>query len=797
MAALEKQTLVLIDSHAVLHRAFHALPDFVSPGGEPTGALYGFTTTLLKVLKDFNPSHIAACYDLPEPTFRHVSYKNYKAKRPKTDEGLALQIDKSKEILRALGIPVYEKAGFEADDILASIVEQLGESRRKAGASAETSGLKTIITTGDLDTLQLVDDDVSVYTMKRGIQDSVLYDEKAVIERFGFDPKSLPDYKGLMGDPSDNIIGIPGIGEKTAKILIKNFGNIENLYKKLKTEKVSLEKIGIKERIIKLLEEHEEEALFSKVLAETRKDVDTGFFLGDCEWPRGFNKEKSEEIFKELGFRSLVSRLSGFGEKKEPEDKPFSSATPEISESVEKELKIAFWLLDSRRANPKLEEIFSYTGSSSAKEAAAFLISELEKNGMKKLFEEMEKPLIPILSEMEKTGILLDVDYLKLFSKDCRKKLESAKKKIWKLAGVEFNVSSPKQLGDVLFNKMGISAKGLRKTGGGALSTKFSELEKLRDRHEIIEEIFSYRELAKLTTTYIDNLPGLVDKENRLHTTFVQTGTTTGRLSSTDPNLQNIPIRTELGRGVRKAFISPKGFSLLSCDYSQIELRVAASLSGDKKLTKAFNEGKDIHNKVASEVFNVPFDKVDAEMRRRAKVINFGIIYGMGVNSLKKNLNCTREEAELFYDEYFNDFSGMSEYIEKIKMEARKKSFTETFFKRRRYLPEINSPVEYIRKEAERMAINAPIQGTAADIIKIAMVDLGKKMAAKEFSGKARLLLQVHDELLFEVRDDIIEEIASLAKEEMEKIRLPEVPILIEAKIGKNWAEMKKLSVIN
>lgn len=774
----KKKTLVLLDSHAVLHRAFHALPSFTSPTGESTGALYGFTATLLKTIKDFKPDYLVACFDLPEPTFRHKVYDNYKAKRPKMDSELSIQIDKSKEILSAFGVPVYEKAGFEADDVLATIVE-----------NARSVNLDIVVVSGDLDTLQLVQPGVKVYTMKKGITESVFYDEGAVRKRYGFSPKLIPDMKGLQGDPSDNIIGVPGIGEKTAKILIQNFGTLEDMYEELENNKSKFEKVGLKPRIIKILEDNKENALFSKTLAEVRTNVPIKFSLKEAEQDSKLDKTKIEEIFTELGFRNFLKNI--FPVKLNiTESSPLSSS----SEDSTDKLKLAFWLLDSRRTNPSMEDVFAFTKSESIEESQKILEKEIEKEGFSDLFDEIEEPLVSVLSEMENNGILLDVNYLKILSKDYHKKIDKLENKIWKLAGEEFNIKSPKQLGEVLFSRMNISTRGVRKTGQGAFSTRFSELEKIKDRHPIIEEIVSFRQFSKLTSTYIDNLPNLVDKNNRLHTSFNQTGTTTGRLSSSEPNLQNIPIRTDFGLAVRKAFIVPKGWKLVSLDYSQIELRVAAALSDDKKLKEAFLAGKDIHTKVASEVFNTPFNKVTSEMRRRAKVINFGIIYGMGINSLRKNLECSREEAESFFREYFSDFSGMANYLEEIKKETRRKGFTETLFKRRRYLPEINSHLGFVQKEAERMAINAPIQGTAADIIKIAMVKTQTGLQEKKWTDKVRLVLQVHDELLFEIKDDIIKESSLFIKKIMENIDLPGgVPLIADVLVGSNWAELKNI----
>ncbi len=775
-----REKLVLLDAHAILHRAFHALPNFISPKGEPTGALYGLAGMLLKIIKELKPDYLAACYDLPGPTFRHVFYEKYKAHRPKMAPELASQIEFSRKIFGAFGVRIYEAPGFEADDVLASIAEPLKKTNLK--------NLDIVIVTGDLDTLQLVGGNVSVYTMKKGIQETILYGEKEVEERYGFSPKLLPDFKGLKGDPSDNIIGVKGIGEKTAGSLIESFGSLENIYKKLKENPGAFEKIGIKPRIIKLLIENEEEAFFSKALAKTRADAPVSFLLLETRWRPAFDKNKAEELFRDLGFRSLVGRLPesskpGFGETLKP---GFGAGDKE-----QKELKVAFWLLDSRRVSPQLPEIFSFARTKDPAAAKKILEEQMKKDGLIRLFSEIELPLTQILSRMEKRGVLLDTGYLKQLSKDYHSRLKEAESKIWQMAGEKFNINSPKQLAEVLFKKMNIRPAGIRRTSTGGLSTRFSELSKIKDRHPIVNEIFSYRELAKLVSTYVDTLPSLVDSQNRLHTSYNQTGTATGRLSSSEPNLQNIPIRTAFGRAVRKAFVAPKGWFLVSFDYSQVELRIAAFLSEDKKLKLAFKRGEDIHSRVAAEVFNVPIESVGAEMRSRAKVINFGIIYGMGINSLRKNLNCTREEAEIFYNEYFNDFSGMRQYLERVKSEASQKGFTSTIFGRRRYLPEINSPVEFMRKEAERMAVNAPIQGAAADIIKLAMVKIEKMLQDKGFSGKAKMILQVHDELLFEIKDDIMKELSSLVKKTMEE-SFEEMIFAVDVSIGRNWSEMRK-----
>ena len=720
--------MVLIDAHAVLHRAFHALPNFTSSSGEPTGALYGFSAFLIKIIKELKPDYIAACYDLPQPTFRHAAYENYKAQRPKMDDILAKQINRSRDILNAFEIPIYDSPGFEADDILGTISHQL---------SAFSHQLKIIIASGDLDTLQLVsDDDVVVYTLSKGIKEAVIYDEKAVKERYGFGPELVPDFKGLKGDPSDNIIGVKGIGEKTATELIKKFGTIENLYKEIKKDSEILKKEGFKPKAIEVLKENEEEALFSKTLAEIRRDAPIKFSLEGSAWKESFDIEKAKSLFGEFGFRSLIGRI---GEQNFPKEK--EAPKPENS-----------------------------------------LFERFKGQVPEKLFNEIEQPLAGIISEMEKTGILLDIAYLKKLSKDYHGELEKLEKKIWKLAGREFNINSPKQLGEIIFDKLGLKTKNR--------STDAGELAKLKGAHPIIEEIVSYRELAKLLSTYVDTLPKLADKNGRLHTTFDQAGTTTGRISSKNPNLQNIPKRTELGRNVRRAFIVDKGFKLVSFDYSQIELRVLAILSEDKKLLEVFKKNEDVHDTVASEVFGVPKNKVTAEMRRRAKVINFGIIYGMGINALKMNLETTKEEAQKFYDEYFAHFKGVADYIKRVKEDARRKGFTETLFGRKRYFPEIKSSLEYVRKEAERMAVNAPLQGTAADFIKLAMVRINEALEKKSLKSKARLLLQIHDELVFEIEEKSISEIAPEIKKIMESVYEGDIPMETRVVAGKNWEDM-------
>ncbi len=786
---INTKRLVLLDAHAILHRAYHALPDFVSAKGEPTGGLYGVTTMLIKIIDELKPDYIVACYDLPGPTFRNEVYKDYKAGRKKAEDDLISQMKRSRDIFKAFNIPIYDKPGFEADDMLGTIVEQLKDNLE----------IEIVIASGDMDTLQLVSGKkVQVYTLKKGIKDTIIYDEKAVNERFGFGPLLLPDYKGLRGDPSDNIIGIAGIGEKTATILITTFGSIENIYKELAKDEEKFKKVGITERIIKLLKDGQEEADFSKMLGTIRRDAPVQFILPE-EFKRGINIEKTLELFNELDFRVLGNRLKSVlgieTSVKEIEEK--KEAEQNIDQIELKNTTIALWLINSNVTNPTLDDIFAFAKTKDFTNAAKIIYAELDKRGLRKVYENIELPIVPIIDKMYEKGVKIDVEFLKDLSKKYHIELDKLEKKIWEYAGIEFNINSPKQLGEILFDKMALTAKGLKKTTGGARSTRESELEKLRDIHPIVPLLFEYREFQKLLSTYIDTIPTLVDKNSRLHAHFLQTGTTTGRMSSQGPNLQNIPIKTELGKAIRKSFIAEKGFILTALDYSQIELRIAAFLSGDEKLIEIFSNGEDVHTAVASQVFEVPLDKVDKEMRRKAKVINFGILYGMGVSALRQNLGegTDRAEAQKFYNDYFIKFSGLAKYLDNVKADTSRKGYTETFFGRRRYFEGINSKLPFIRAMAERMAINAPIQGTSADIVKIAMKKIDDYFLEKKYENDAYLILQVHDELVYEIKESLAGEIVPEIKKIMESIidkkEIKEIPLTANSAMGKNWGELK------
>ena len=899
--------LVLIDGHALVHRAFHALPPTLSsPKGVPTNAVFGFTAVLLKMIKDIKPDYIAATFDLAAPTFRHEEFAEYKAHREKAPDELHAQTPLIKEILMAFGIPIYEKPGFEADDLIGSLAER----------SKEDKDIQTIIMTGDLDTLQLVDGDkVVVFTLRKGVTDTVIYDENEVFKRYGLKPEQLNDFKGLKGDPSDNIPGVPGVGEKTAAALIQKFKTLEFLYEEisnletliskqsqntnLKKNKIQI-KPPLSEKLIQKLLENKDMAFFSKKLATIIRDVDIDFSLDKADWLKNLNRTEIEKLFKELGLYSLIKRLDeisifsqgqmvlpetvktetsagvkelrkkkdvagAFNEIKEArefsfnlsseffdfcvEKRCFSAVWPMIVEDKDLfktakdifegdgvfkighdlkgsaklllsfgielgragfDTKLAAYLLNSDRKDYSLEKIyfdeFQESISQNTREVPVFVgkLKERQSERLKKeklewLFENIEAPTARILAEMELRGILIDSKAIARLSKLVAVEISGLEKDIYKLAGTEFNINSPKQLKEVLFGPAptGLNLKGkVRKTAKGALSTAAGELEKLVDEHPVIEKILRYREVQKLKTTYIDPFPSLISKTTgRLHTTFNQTGTTTGRLASQDPNLQNIPIRTELGQEFRKAFIASPGYKLVSFDYSQLELRIAAHISQDEKMMAAFRRGEDIHTRTAAEIFGVKPEMVDKNMRRDAKVMNFGILYGMGILGFQRASGVYRERAREFIDKYLKEFSGIARYMDDMKMKARKDGYVSTVFGRRRWFPEIRSSMPQIVSQAERMAINMPIQGTAADLVKLAMIKAFEYTHNSGKQDKVFLLLQVHDELLFEVKENSVKNIADKIKDIMENVYKLDVPLVVDVKSGHNWAEMDELKI--
>jgi DNA polymerase I len=787
-----KKRIVLLDTHAIIHRAYHALPEFTGPTGAPTGALYGLVAMLLKIVTDLKPDYIAACYDLPKPTIRHEAYAEYKGTRAKTDDALAQQLGESRKVFEAFSIPMYEREGFEADDLLGTIAHMMKKEK----------GVEVVIASGDMDTLQLVDGErVRVYTLKKGINDTIFYDEKAVVDRFGFSPALIPDWKGLRGDPSDNIKGVPGIGEKTATELITGFGSIEKIYATLEKGDEPFLKRGVKARMIGLLRDHEEDARFSKSLATIRLDAPIAFTLPEHLWLEMVSVPKVLAMCDEFGFRSLRERVHRIfdtspGSSREMNGAEMSESVPEEVDPTElEEAKAMLWLISSEFTNPSLDDILAFTKQRTLALARTELAKQLAKLGrVKDVYETIERPLIPVIQRMEERGVLIDPEVLFDLKKKYGSELATIEKRIYKAAGREFNVGSPKQLGEVLFDELHVIPEKQKKTAGGQRSTRESELEKIRDAHPIVNYILEYRELKKLLSTYIENLPPMLDAKNRLHAEFIQTGAVTGRMASQNPGLQNIPLHSERGRAIRHAFVASKGFTLVSLDYSQVELRLAAILSGDPKLCAIFKSGRDVHQEVAAHVFHVAPESVDLEMRRRAKVINFGILYGMGVNALRAQLGSTTAEAHQYLEEYFSTFKTLSEYLESTRGFARKHGYTETLFGRRRQFPEMKSSLPYVRAQAERMAINAPLQGTQADIIKLAMVRVEAMLKEENALEDVYLLLQVHDELVYEIRTSRVDELSPKIKKIMESVLPPEetrgVPVIATMKSGPDWGSM-------
>ncbi len=929
-----KPKFIIIDGNALIHRSFHALPPTMqTKDGEPTNAVYGFTSVLLKALKEFRPEYIVLTLDKKGKTFRHEEYEDYKATRIKAPDELYSQIPKVKEVAKAFNIPIFEKSGFEADDLIGTIAKKVDGK------------IDTIIVTGDMDTLQLVDDDTMVYTMSRGLSNSVLYGEKEVIARYGLKPDQMIDYKALRGDPSDNIPGVKGIGEKTATELLKEFKTLDGVYKNIESNK-------IKDRIRGLLKEHKKDAYMSQSLATIKCDVPIKFSLKDAKTEK-FDQEKIIELFSELEFKSLLSRVKNlinsgrhptslnasdvsedkfirneklFKYKLVDNEKDFKTFLVQLKKQKEftfdtetssfdpitanllgisfswKE-KEAYYIkiknqnakiknnlfnykeVGSLKLNPWLEDIkFVFENEKIKKIAhngkfdirvmknngvevkgfefdtmiASYLLNpgsrqhnldtvtfselgfekiskedllgkgrdkisfsevedkklslyscedadftnrlriklekELKKQKLNSLFKKIEMPLVEVLAIMEENGVNLDVKFLDELSKEVLKKIKSIQKKIWKIAGGEFNISSTKQLKEVLFEKLEISTLGIAKTKTG-FSTAADELAKLKDEHEIIPLIQEYRELTKLFTTYIESLPKLINpKTKKIHTSFNQTITATGRLSSTEPNLQNIPVRTKLGREIRKAFVSDRGKKLVSLDYSQIELRLAAHMSGDRKMIKAFENNQDIHSSTAAEINGVKLEDVTKQMRREAKAINFGILYGQGPYGLSQTADIPFNKAKEFIEYYFSVYKDIKKYIDKTIELARKKGYAETLFGRKRPLPEINSGVQMVRKQAERMAINTPLQGTSADMIKVAMIQV-QDMIEKDYkNGEVKMLIQVHDELLFEIENDLVEKVSKRIQKIMSNVIKLKVPVVVDVAAGNNWGKLKSVT---
>lgn len=887
----KNKKIVLLDGNAIIHRSFHALPPFTTKKGELVNAVYGFSSTLLAVIDKFKPEYIVATFDLKGPTFRAEQFDGYKAKRVKAPDELYNQIERVKEIVKTFNIPIYEKEGYEADDMIGTIAKKI---------ATDEKGIESIIVTGDLDTLQLVDDVTSVYTMSRGLSKAVLYDKEAVMARFGgLEPMQLKDYKGLRGDASDNIPGVKGIGEKGAINLLKEYQNLEGVYENINNIKGSLRDKLEKDKMM---------AFTSRDLGTIMINVPFEFKLEECH-THDFDRQKLINLFKELGFFSLIKRLQKGGEvienteqkkiKNDIRDFEYKILENEkVAEFIEEiknkkeialsinEKEIAFswqtgracslelnvknleslriifedenikkvgWNLKNDykffkeknielkgiyfdvmladyliRSGEKIEldrlilaelgEEFNEKGSGqislmgfSRKEEAKKLcekvdyiwklknilvkkieeISESQKKyskvkNLKSVFENIEMPLVVILAEMEMEGIKINKVIFKEISQKIDSQLENLEKKIQEIAGKEFNVNSTQQLSEILFGDLKLPTNGIKKNKSG-YSTAAPELAKLKGQHKIIEKIETYRELFKLKTTYLDNIPLLIGKDGRIHTTFKQEVTATGRLSSENPNLQNIPIKSEVGKIIRTAFEAEKGNVFVSADYSQIDLRIMAHMSNDKKMREAFWSKEDIHLKTAAEVNKVTLSKVTQKMRREAKALNFGIIYGMGTFGFSQSADISREEAKKFIEEYMNNFPQVAQFIKNTKESARQNEFVETETGRRRYLAEINSPNFMVQAAAERMAINMPIQGLTADVMKLAMIAVYNYF---KNDSKVKMILQIHDEIILEVAEDRAQEVTKKTQEIMEKVYSLSVPLTVDVKIGNNWGEL-------
>jgi DNA polymerase-1 len=880
-----KKKLVLFDGNSITFRAFYALPLLSSSSGFFTNAVYGFTMMLLKVLEEMKPSHVLVAFDAGRKTFRHQHYKEYKARRSQTPPELAEQFPLIKEVLDAFQIRHFELNSFEADDIIGTIT-----------SLPETSDMEILIVTGDKDMFQLVNERVKVLLTRKGVTDIEVYDVQAILDRYALQPSQMIDLKGLMGDPSDNIPGIPGVGEKTALKMLYQFPSVEKILKNI--EKLPGNKLREKVR------EYQEQALLSKRLATIFKEVPLGFGI-DHLLRGSANQQKVIEVFKQLEFKTLLQRTQG------TLDNPIHDET-EISFEIateENRKKIIEWILaqeqlalfvETTEKNPHRSDLiglvisngkdhfylsvdtvlqwkecqfwlkspkhykivydmkktkialerrgFEIAGFQFDVLLAAYLLdpseSQIDLSGMMKLYLsrffpsddevygkgvkrrplvgralaeyvarksfavyqlygvlygklkeinvstvmfDLEMPLAEILANMEKQGVQIDIHCLEELGIELRKSMDRLTEEIYELSGTRFNINSPKQLGCILFDQLGLPVIKKTKTG---YSTDADVLEKLSSQHEIAEKILHFRQVGKLLSTYVEGLKKELGDDGKIHTQFNQTITATGRLSSTEPNLQNIPIRLEEGRRIRQAFIPAKeGWFMLSADYSQIELRVLAHLSGDKNLQRAFKEEKDIHTQTAMDVFGVKEEEVTLLMRRQAKAVNFGIVYGISDFGLSQNLNIPRKEAKEFIARYFKTYPDVKKYMDYVKEMAKKQGYVTTLLQRRRYLPDIHSGNFNLRSMAERMAMNTPIQGTAADIIKYAMIHVDRKI--KQETLNSRMLLQVHDELIFEVPEEELDQMKDVIKNEMENALSLSVPLKVEISVGKNWYEAK------
>ncbi|MEW5761676.1 MAG: DNA polymerase I [Bacillota bacterium] len=861
------EKLLVIDGNSLMHRAYHAIPSLSTREGLPTNAVFGFTNMLFKVLAEEKPQRIAVAFDKGKVTFRHDALETYKALRPATPDELRPQFPLLKDVLRAARIPFFEVEGYEADDIIGALVTQ-----------AEEQEFEVVILTGDKDTLQLVSPRTRVLITRKGISELELYDEEKILDRYGLAPRALTDLKGLAGDQSDNIPGIPGIGPKTAAELLRRYGTLEGV----------LAAAGdLPPRLSKLVQQYGAQAALCKQVATIERSVPGIGLEMVPAWP-GPDYTALLAVFRRLEFRSLIKNLLRGREEVRTHTPPFrrvddageirdllrearrageaalaldfagkipvnlglalgektfvldvagespgraflrdmleDRAVAKICHDAKEIYKfsaglgwrpanlafdtmVAAYVVNPAAPNRSLQELaldqlnLVLPGSGDAALAAQaqavrrlhpFLREKLRQQDQVALYEEIELPLTAVLAAMETAGIAVDREQLEKMSAELGAHIEALAAEIYRLAGEEFNINSPRQLAHILFERLGLPARKRTKTG---YSTDAAVLEELAGEHPVIEKLLAYRQLVKLKGTYADGLAAVIDPAtNRLHTTFQQTVTATGRLSSTEPNLQNIPIRLELGRNIRRVFVPrDPGNILLTADYSQIELRVLAHFAADPALSEAFRENRDIHTQTAAEVFGVPPEAVTPDMRSRAKAVNFGIVYGISDFGLARDIGVERGEARRFIERYLNRFSGVKAFIEQTIREALEQGYVTTLYNRRRYLPELFSPNRATRAFGERAAVNTRIQGSAADIIKQAMVNLHRQLDTRGLAAK--MVLQVHDELIFDVPREEFPEVASLVKREMENAVRLTVPLVVELKAGPNWRDVEHVDI--
>ena len=863
--------LVLIDGHSILNRAFYGVRYLSAKDGTPTNAIYGFLNILLKLIKEQEPDYICAAFDVKAPTFRHKQYEGYKAQRKPMPEGLAAQMPLAKDVLRAMGVTILEKEGYEADDIIGTVARLCEESE-----------ISCFIATGDKDDLQLASDKTKVIltVTKSGYNETIIYDDKGVKEKYHVTPTEFIDVKALMGDPSDNIPGVKGVGEKTAMSLIEKHHSIEYIYE-------NIDDIGLKGAMLQKMKDGREMAFMSKELATINRNTPIEFNAEKCVFDGFENNGELYEILKRLELNSIIKKLdlSGVDNVKENEDifKDFSyqvgdknmisgdkvtvvldfdgdnissaavgagnnavvlNEQDDIKELLEDDsiakvmfdvkeaivklncridikniaddTAIAAYLVDPAKNEYTIEKLASeYFGTVIekpevkqlsllddvetdrseylAKCAVALGVlnerigDKIKENGQEKLYQEVELPLVTVLAHLEINGFLVDDHQLKEFADKLGEKIDALTNEIYMLAGEEFNINSPKQLGVILFEKLELKPVKKTKTG---YATNADVLEKLRDKHPIVNFIMEYRQLAKLKSTYCDGLRAVVNPNtHRIHSVFTQTVTVTGRLSSTEPNLQNIPTRTELGREIRKMFVAKEGYVLVDADYSQIELRVLAHIANDETMINAFRNNEDIHAVTASQVLGIPLEDVTKEQRSSAKAVNFGIVYGIGEFSLAQDLHISVKEAKAYIESYLEKYHGVRNYMESIKEQAKKDGYVKTMLNRIRYIPELKSPNYNIRQFGERVALNTPIQGTAADIIKLAMVRVDNRLINEGL--KSKLILQVHDELIVEAHKDEVDKVKQILSEEMQSAMELNVPLKVDMSTGHSWYDAK------